>query len=111
MSSSPKESKEEDVLPEGVPVHMPELPARLVVNTAQQFTALGDPMRWRVLGVIQSQPATAKQIASQLKIAPGTAGHHLQVLEAAGLARVVARRLLVHGIVAKYYARSARLFI
>lgn len=111
MDSSSSESKEEEVLAEGVPVNMPELPTHLVVNTTQQFKALGDPMRWRILGVITSQPATAKQVATLLKIAPGTAGHHLQVLEAAGLARVVARRLLVHGIVAKYYTRSARLFI
>src|SRR5262249_54147311 len=40
---------------------------------------------------------------------PGTAGHHLQVLERAGLAQVVARRV-VRGIVAKYYTRTARIF-
>src|SRR5581483_9732984 len=61
------------------------------------------------LGIIQNQPATAKQIADRLHIAPGAAGHHLQVLEAAGLAQIVAKRL-VRGIVAKYYARTARIF-
>lgn len=111
MSASSLEDKEEDVLPEGVPVDMPELPARLVVNTEQQFKALAEPMRWQILRIIQDRPATAKQVAGLLKIAPGTAGHHLQVLEATGLARIVARRLLVHGIVAKYYTRSARLFV
>jgi predicted ArsR family transcriptional regulator len=45
-----------------------------------------------------------------MKMSPGTIGHHLQVLEAAGLAQVVARRT-VHGIVAKYYTRTARTFI
>ncbi|GAC1655940.1 MAG: hypothetical protein NVS4B12_28460 [Ktedonobacteraceae bacterium] len=99
----------EETLAEGVPVEMPALPTRLTVNTVQQFKALGDKTRSRILGMIQLQPATAKQIADRLGIAPGTIGHHLQVLEDAGLAQIVARRL-VHGIVAKYYTRTARIF-
>lgn len=100
----------ETVLPEDVPVKMPELPLKLVVNTAQQLKAIGEPLRWRILSIIQNQPATAKQIAQRLKVSHGTIGHHLQVLEEAGLARVAARRL-VHGIVAKYYTRTARIFL
>lgn len=92
------------------PVAMPDLPTRLVVNTPQQFKALGDPLRTRILGIIQHQPATAKQIADRLNIAPGTIGHHLQVLEAAGLAQVVTHRI-IHGIIAKYYTRTARIFV
>ena len=105
-----EEAESEAVLPEDVPVRMPELPLRLVVNTAQQFKAIGEPLRWRILSVIQNQPATAKQIAQRLKVSHGTIGHHLQVLEEAGLAQVAARRL-VHGIVAKYYTRTARIFM
>ena len=88
------------VLAEIVPVEMPNLPPKLLINTPQQFKALGDTLRWRILGIIQNQPATAKQIADRLKVPPGTIGHHLQVLEETGLAKVVARRL-VRGIVAK----------
>ncbi|MBA3824629.1 MAG: winged helix-turn-helix transcriptional regulator, partial [Ktedonobacterales bacterium] len=80
------------------------------VNTAQQYKALGDETRGKILAIIKQQPATAKQLADRLRIAPGTAGHHLQSLEAAGLAMVVARRL-VRGIVAKYYTRTAKLFL
>ncbi len=97
------------VLPGNVPVKMPELPAQLVINTAQQFKAISDPIRSRILGIIQNQPATAKQIADSLKASPGAIGHHLHVLEAAGLAQIVARRL-VRGIVANYYTRTARIF-
>ncbi len=99
----------EGVLSEDVPVTMPDLPAKLRVDTAQQFKALGDPTRERILSIIKHEPLTAKQIGERLNIPPGTVGHHLQVLEAAGLAQIVARRL-VHGIVAKYYTRTARLF-
>ncbi len=97
------------VLPGGVPVVMPDLPVRLLITTMQQFKALSDPTRSRILGIIQNQPATAKQIADRLEASPGAIGHHLQVLEAAGLAQLVARRL-VRGIVANYYTRTARIF-
>lgn len=97
------------VLPEGVPVSMPELPISITINSVQQFKAISDPIRSRILGIIQNQPATAKQIADLLGASPGAIGHHLHVLEAAGLAQVVARRL-VRGIVANYYTRTARIF-
>ena len=97
------------VLAGDVPVTMPELPVQLLINTAQQFKAISDPIRSRILGIIQNQPATAKQIADRLGASPGAIGHHLHVLEAAGLAQVIARRL-VRGIVANYYTRTARIF-
>src|SRR6266849_1518212 len=97
------------VLSGDVPVTMPELPVQLVINTVQQFKAISDPIRSRILGIIQNQPATAKQTADRLGASPGAIGHHLHVLEAAGLAHVVARRL-VRGIVANYYTRTARIF-
>ena len=97
------------VLPDDVPVEMPELPPRLVVDNVRQFKAISDPTRSRILGIIQNQPATAKQIADRLGATPGAIGHHLHVLEVTGLAKVVARRL-TRGIVANYYTRTARIF-
>ena len=94
-----------EVLPEDVPVTMPELPPQLVINTLQQFKAISDPIRSRILGIIQNQPATARQIADRLGASPGAIGHHLHVLEAAGLAQVVARRIM-RGIIANYYTRA-----
>jgi DNA-binding transcriptional ArsR family regulator len=98
------------ILPDTVPVTMPELPLRLSITTVDQFRALSDPVRIRILGVIQMQPATAKQIAERLGATPGAIGHHLHLLEANGLAQVVARRL-ARGVVAKYYTRTARIFL
>jgi DNA-binding transcriptional ArsR family regulator len=97
------------VLPDDIPVEMPDLPPRLVIDNVQQFKAVSDSTRLRILGIIQNQPATAKQIAERLGATPGAIGHHLHVLEAAGLAKVVARRL-TRGIVANYYTRTARIF-
>jgi DNA-binding transcriptional ArsR family regulator len=89
---------------------MPDLPPSLPIRSARQYKALGDPVRVRILELIQHQPHTAKQLADLLGKPPGTIGHQLRVLEAAGLAQVVARRL-VKGIVAKYYARTAHIFL
>ena len=104
------EPSHDPILAEDAPVVMPDLPSRLSITTAEQFKAIAEPTRARILGILQHQPATAKELATTLGLAPGTTGHHLQVLEAAGLAQVVARRL-VRGIVAKYYTRTARIFI
>src|SRR5262245_57605000 len=90
------------ILPDDVPVTMPALPTRRVIKTEQQFKAISDSLRSRILGIIQNQPATAKQIADRLGATPGTIGHHLRVLEEAGLAQVVARRM-TRGIVGNYY--------
>jgi DNA-binding transcriptional ArsR family regulator len=110
--SQPEAASQDDylpLLPDDVPVIMPDLPARLTVSTEQQFKAVSDMVRSRILGVIQHQPLTAKQIAQRLYATPGAIGHHLHVLEEAGLVKVVARRI-TRGIVASYYTRSARIF-
>lgn len=107
-TTSQEHAQDPPLLPADVPVTMPDLPLYVDVATAEQLKAVADPTRNRILGIIQNQPATAKQIATNLGASPGTIGHHLQVLEAAGLAQVVARRL-VRGIVARYYTRTARI--
>lgn len=109
ISSSQHAAAPEAEPSEDGPVAMPALPPKLVLTTERQLKALADPLRSRMLVLLQHQPATAKQIADRLGAVPGTIGHHLQVLEEAGLVQVVARRL-IHGIVAKYYTRTARIF-
>lgn len=101
---------EPKALPDDVPVEMPALPREVQITTLEQFKAVSHPLRTRILGVIQHQPATAKQVADRLGASPGAIGHHLKVLEDAGLAQVVARRV-TRGIIAKYYTRTARIFM
>jgi DNA-binding transcriptional ArsR family regulator len=98
------------ILPDNVPVTMPDLPVRLTINSLEQFKAMSDPVRMRILRIIRHQPATAKQLAERLGATPGAIGYHLHVLEAAGLAQVVALRV-TRGIIARYYTRTARIFM
>jgi DNA-binding transcriptional ArsR family regulator len=96
-------------LPADIPVTMPDLPPMLEITTHEQMRALGDAVRTNITKAIQYQPLTAKTIAQRLSMSPGTVGHHLHVLERAGLVQVVALRL-VRGTVAKYYTRTARMY-
>src|SRR5258708_38450850 len=95
-----------EVLPESVPVTMPDLPPTFTITTEQQLKALGDATRTRILSIIQNQPATAKQIADNLGATPGTIGHHLQGLEQAGRAAVGVRRVC-GGVTANYNKHTA----
>jgi DNA-binding transcriptional ArsR family regulator len=105
-----RQNEDEAILSADVPVTMPDLPVTLVITTAEQFKAISDPIRGRILNIIRHHPSTAKQIAQRLNATPGAIGHHMQVLEKAGLAQIVARRM-IRGIVAKYYTRTARIFM
>lgn len=109
MSKTTISVDEPAILPGDVPVEMPELPAQLVITTAEQFKAISDPIRLRILNLVRHHPATAKQLADRLDATPGAIGHHIRVLEEAGLVQVVARRI-TRGIIAKYYTRTARIF-
>ncbi len=54
-----------------------------------QLQALGNPLRFTILGLLSERAATTSQLAEALGRPRGTIGHHLKVLEAAGLVRVV----------------------
>jgi DNA-binding transcriptional ArsR family regulator len=112
MNDIPTPSNHETIpiLPDSVPIVMPELPPRRILTTMQEFKAVSDETRSRILGLIQQQPASARQVADRLGSTSGAIGHHLHLLEAAGLVQVVARRF-IRGTVANYYARTARMFV
>ena len=112
MSDAPTPNDLETIpiLPDTVPISMPELPPQRILTTMQEFKAVSDETRSRILGLIQQQPASAKQVADRLGSTSGAIGHHLHLLEAAGLVQVVARRF-IRGTVANYYTRTARIFV
>jgi predicted ArsR family transcriptional regulator len=60
--------------------------------------------------LLRERAASTTELAEALGIAKGTAGHHLKVLERAGLVRVVATRQ-IRAVTEKYYGRVARLFV
>jgi DNA-binding transcriptional ArsR family regulator len=82
---------------------------RLLISRPDQLHAIGDPTRWRILGRLLDGPASIQELARALTVAKGTIGHHVRVLDAAGLIRL-AETHRVRGVTEKRYARVARQF-
>jgi len=87
-----------------------ELDDVLVVDDPKQLRALGDAFRARIVGLLRERAASTTELAAALETPKGTVGHHLKVLESAGLVRVVRTRK-VRALTEKYYGRVARLFV
>lgn len=82
----------------------------LVVSEPEQLRALGDELRGRIVSLLREHAWSTQQLARELGIPKGTVGHHLKVLERAGLIRVVHTRQ-VRAVTEKFYGRVARLFL
>ena len=82
----------------------------LVVREPEQLKALGDDLRAKVVILLRDRAASTTELASKLGLPKGTVGHHVKVLEKAGLIRVVRTRQ-VRALTERYYGRTARLFL
>ena len=49
------------------------------------FKALGNPIRLLIINLIRTQPRHTEELASIIKLSPGTVSHHLSILTKAGL--------------------------
>jgi DNA-binding transcriptional ArsR family regulator len=87
-----------------------ELDEVLVVQDPKQLRALGDTLRARIVMLLRERAASTTELAAVLETPKGTVGHHLKVLERAGLVRVVRTRK-VRALTEKFYGRVARLFV
>lgn len=86
------------------------LPRELRVTTPAQLKALGHDVRMSIVTLLGQRAATVSELAEALTTPVGTVGHHLGVLEDAGLVSVV-RTQQVRGITAKWYRRTAATFV
>ena len=86
-----------------------EMDEVLEATSPEQFKAFGDATRQRIIALLRERAATTKQLSEALGQPVGGVGHHLKVLERAGLIRVVRTRQ-VRAITEKYYGRVARIF-
>jgi protein-tyrosine-phosphatase/DNA-binding transcriptional ArsR family regulator len=60
-------------------------PAAVQVDGDQLARALGDPLRWRIVGLLAGEQLCVGHLAEQLGAAQPLVSHHLKVLRAAGL--------------------------
>ncbi|MEU7428205.1 winged helix-turn-helix domain-containing protein [Streptomyces sp. NPDC040750] len=75
----------------------------LVLRSAEQFKALGHPVRHRMVNVLRQRAATLRQLAEVLGMSKGTIGYHVRVLREAGLVRLAETRQ-VRGGTEQYFA-------
>ena len=82
----------------------------LVVRGPEQLKALGDELRSKIVILLRDRASSTTELAATLGLPKGTVGHHVKVLEKAGLVRVVRTRQ-VRAMTEKLYGRTARLFL
>ena len=82
----------------------------LLVQAPEQLRALGDDLRSKIIALLRDRAASTTELAAKLGLPKGTVGHHVKVLEKAGLVHVVRTRQ-VRAVTEKYYGRTARLFL
>lgn len=87
-----------------------ELDRTLDITTEAQLKALADPFRMRLTSLVLERAATTSQLAEVVDRPVGTVGHHLKVLEEAGLIRVVRTRK-VRAMTERYYGRVAITYV
>ena len=87
-----------------------ELDESLEITEPAQYRAMFEPTRMEIVSFLLERAATTSELAIALDNPKGTVGHHLKVLEEAGLVRVV-RTKRVRALEARYYGRTARVFL
>jgi predicted ArsR family transcriptional regulator len=82
----------------------------LLVSAPEQLRAMADEVRSAIISLLRERAYSTQQLAKELGIPKGTVGHHLKVLEHAGLIHVVRTRQ-VRAVTEKFYGRTAKLFL
>jgi DNA-binding transcriptional ArsR family regulator len=80
------------------------------LRSEEELRAVADSTRRRILSLLRERAASTTELAETLGQPKGTVGHHIKVLEDAGLIRVVRTRK-VRAMTERYYGRRARLFV
>jgi DNA-binding transcriptional ArsR family regulator len=110
MSTIPATVSSDGQQPVDVPGPDYEAPDVLVVSERGQLRALANDVRTAIVALLRERARSTQQLSRELGMPKGTVGHHLKVLESAGLVRVVRTRP-VRAVTEKFYGRTARLFL
>ncbi|MCD0447452.1 transcriptional regulator [Glycomyces sp. A-F 0318] len=81
----------------------------MTVSTPQQYRALGNPVRHRLLFALGRRSATLSLLAAELGISKGSASHHLKILREAGLVRLDSTRKVRGGTEQRFKRTAERI--
>jgi DNA-binding transcriptional ArsR family regulator len=87
-----------------------DAPDTLLVTERGQLRAIADDLRTKIIALIRDRARSIQELSHELELPKGTVGHHVKVLESAGLIHVVRTRQ-VRAVTEKFYGRTARLFL
>src|SRR5438876_11199575 len=87
-----------------------ELADEIVITAPAQLRAIADPLRDTILDLLLERAATVTELAAAVKRPKSTVAHHVNVLVAAGMLRVV-RTQRVRAIDERDYGRTARVIM
>jgi DNA-binding transcriptional ArsR family regulator len=80
-----------------------------VVSSSQELRAMADPLRSTILDLVLERAATVGELATAVGRPKSTVAHHVGVLVAADMLKVVRTRK-VRAIDERFYGRTARIF-
>jgi DNA-binding transcriptional ArsR family regulator len=86
-----------------------ELEDLRIVTSPQELRAMADSLRSTILDLLLERAATVAELAAAVGRPKSTVAHHVGVLLAAGLVKVVRTRR-VRAIDERFYGRTARIF-
>jgi DNA-binding transcriptional ArsR family regulator len=87
-----------------------DLEDRIIADTPQRMKALGEPVRMLVLDLVLERAMTVTELADRIGKAKGTIAHHVDVLVASGLRKVVRTRQ-VRAVTERFYGRTAQTIV
>jgi DNA-binding transcriptional ArsR family regulator len=82
-----------------------------VVDSPAIAQVLVDPMRRAILELLRTRPMTQAKLASELGLTSPSLSYHMKVLRSKKLVVIVRRESEKHGIMQKFFAPAAYLFI
>lgn len=77
----------------------------LHITTPGQLKALANPVRAKILRMLEDRPASAKELGELLDMSHGKVGHHVKVLRDSGFIEVVDERP-VRAVSEKFYGTT-----
>lgn len=82
-----------------------------VIRDSEAAKLISDPMRRAILNLLRQKAMSQSELAESLGLTAGTVNYHLRLLRRIGFLNVARKELEGHGIMQKFYAPTAYLYI
>jgi DNA-binding transcriptional ArsR family regulator len=82
-----------------------------VIRDSEAAKLISDPMRRAILNLLRQTAMSQSELAESLGLTDGTVNYHLTLLKKIGFITVARKELEEHGIMQKFYAPTAYLYL